>query len=365
MPVHPHEGFSQGTLDNLAHTLAGLALAEAGLKRRTALATATLAIAANLPDIDAITYFVGSGADSLAFRRGWTHGPVAMVVLPLILAGAMVLWDRAFRNRPGRRHTPVDVPWLVLVALIGVLSHPLLDLLNTYGVRLLMPFSDRWFYGDALFIIDPWLWATLALGVVLSRRRARRERDAAAGIVSKRRSSREVPTAGRWVTRPARLAIAAVILYALAMAGSGRIGRAIVARQSPSGAAARTMVGPVALTPFRRDVVREIGDQYEIGTLHLSLSPTFVRSALIEKESAAPGVDAARRTPLGAGFLSWARFPRFMTETVGDSIRVTMSDLRYSDERGRGWASVVVMVPAEGALAPGPGIPAARPDSGR
>jgi hypothetical protein len=29
---------------------------------------------------------------------------------------------------------------------------------NTYGVRLLMPYSDRWFYGTALSIIDPWVW---------------------------------------------------------------------------------------------------------------------------------------------------------------------------------------------------------------
>src|SRR5688572_10411510 len=255
-------------MDNIAHTLAGLALAEAGLKRRSALATATLAIAANLPDIDAITYFVGRDVDSLAFRRGWTHGPVAMLVLPLVLTGIMVVWDRVVRHRPGRRLTPINTGWLFVIALIGVLSHPLLDLLNSYGVRLLMPFSDAWFYGDALFIIDPWLWATLAIGVFISRRRARRKLDAGAGIGARRRGSREVPVGDRWVTRPARIAIAAIVLYAIAMAGTGRIGRLIVARQSPAGdSATSVMVGPVALTPHRRDVVRAIGDQYETGTL--------------------------------------------------------------------------------------------------
>lgn len=353
-------------MDNLAHTLAGLALAEAGLKRRSALATATLAIAANLPDIDAITYFVGRDVDSLAFRRGWTHGPVAMLVLPLVLTGIMVAWDRAFRHRPGRRHTPVNTGWLFVVGLIGVLSHPLLDLLNSYGVRLLMPFSDTWFYGDALFIIDPWLWVTLALGVFLSRRRAHRERDAGAGIGMRRRSSRDVPVEGRWVTRPARLAIAAIVLYAVVMAGTGRLGRIIVARQSPLGPSATSaMVGPVALTPFRRDVVRAIGDQYETGTLVFDPSPRFVGSAVIEKESGAPGVAAAMRTHDGAAFLSWARFPRFITETVGDSIRVRMSDLRYTDRAGRGWASVVVTVPSENPLPEGLRLPVAPPDSGR
>ena len=49
-----------------------------------------------------------------------------------------------------------------------MLTHPVLDWLNNYGIRLLMPFSPRWFYGDAVFIIDPWLWLALggALGAI-------------------------------------------------------------------------------------------------------------------------------------------------------------------------------------------------------
>ena len=60
---------------------------------------------------------------------------------------------------------------LLLLSYLGVLSHVALDWLNTYGVRLLMPFDGRWFYGDTLFIIDPWLWLTLGVGVWLARRR--------------------------------------------------------------------------------------------------------------------------------------------------------------------------------------------------
>ena len=56
---------------------------------------------------------------------------------------------------------PAKAGPLFLLALVGTLSHPFLDWLNTYGVRLLMPFSARWFYGDALFIVDPFLWMVL------------------------------------------------------------------------------------------------------------------------------------------------------------------------------------------------------------
>ena len=334
-------------MDNIAHTLAGLALAEAGLKRRTALGTATLAIAANLPDVDALVYVFGDGPDALAFRRGWTHGPIAMVALPLLLTVAMAGWDRTFRDKPGRRHTPVRTGWLFALAFIGVLSHPLLDLMNTYGVRLLMPFSGRWFYGDALFIIDPWLWATLATGVLLSRWRARRFRDASAGVThARRRSSREVPTDARWATRPALVAIALFVTYAAAMVIAGRIGRGAVAGAAAGAPASRTMVGPVPVNPFRRDVVREIGGRYETGSLVLGRTAAYTSRGTIERGADAPGVAAASMSPDGAKFLTWARFPFFRVEQVGDSLSVRMSDARYTDERGRGWASVVVTVPA-------------------
>jgi inner membrane protein len=72
-------------MDNLAHTLAGAALGEAGLKQKTGLAMAALMIAANLPDIDALGLLFG---ENLAWRRGWTHGPIALVLMPIALVGA-------------------------------------------------------------------------------------------------------------------------------------------------------------------------------------------------------------------------------------------------------------------------------------
>ena len=159
-------------MDNLAHTLVGAALGQAGLKRKTGLGMATLMIAANLPDLDVIGLAFG---ENLAWRRGWTHGPLALVILPLLLAWIMVAYDR-WQARRGKRpegRLPVRFKWVLALAYIGALTHPLLDFLNTYGIRCLMPFSERWFYGDALFIIDLWLWSALGLGIWLSRRRER------------------------------------------------------------------------------------------------------------------------------------------------------------------------------------------------
>ncbi len=156
-------------MDNLTHSLVGALLGQMGLKRKTGLAMPTLIIAANLPDIDAVAVLLG-GHQHLAIRRGITHGPVAMLLLPLLLWAAMLAWDKW---RPSDKRLPVHKGWLFALAYIGCLSHPLFDWFNSYGIRLLEPFSSRWFYGDTLFIIDIWIWAAAIFGFCLSLRRER------------------------------------------------------------------------------------------------------------------------------------------------------------------------------------------------
>ncbi|MWV28199.1 metal-dependent hydrolase [Aurantiacibacter rhizosphaerae] len=166
-------------MDNLTHSLTGALIGQAGLKKKTGLAMPALIIGANLPDVDAACFFWLEGVEPLAFRRGITHGPIALLLLPLILAGLLYGWDR-WQTRRGKRpegRPPVHFGWLYGLSLIGCLTHPALDWMNVYGIRLLEPFSSRWFYGDVLFIIDVWLWALLIGGMWLSRRREKRGMD--------------------------------------------------------------------------------------------------------------------------------------------------------------------------------------------
>lgn len=154
--------------------MVGAVLGQMGLKRKSGLAMPTLIIAANIPDIDATCTIWGTL--SLEMRRGLTHGPIAMLLLPLLLTGAMIAFDRWRRRRRSDAYMPVSVGWLLALAYIGTLSHPAMDWFNSYGIRLLEPFSSRWFYGDTLFIIDVWLWALLIGGFLLSRGQERRGR---------------------------------------------------------------------------------------------------------------------------------------------------------------------------------------------
>ena len=180
-------------MDNLTHSLIEAALGQAGLKRKTGLAIPALIIAANLPDIDAGCAIYG--IESLSMRRGITHGPIALLVLPVLLAGAIWWFDR-WQMRRGKRpeaRLPVRFGWLLGLCYIGALTHPLFDWFNNYGIRLLEPFSSQWFYGDTLFIIDPWIIAMLGAGIWFS---LRRERESATS----------------WM-RPAWFAIAGVLAY--------------------------------------------------------------------------------------------------------------------------------------------------------
>jgi inner membrane protein len=288
-------------VDNLCHTLAGAAFGEAGLKRTTPFGSATLMIAANLPDVDALVFV--TDLPSVAFRRGWTHGVLAQAVLPLALAAVMHLAGR----RRGTRFGP-----LVLLSYIGVLSHVGLDVLNNYGVRLLMPFSGQWFYGDSVFIIDVWLWLVLGAGVWLAWSR-------------------------RW-EGAARIALAVAVLYIAALVVSARAAREIVVDQwrAEHGTAPRAlMVGPIPVTPFSRMVIVDVGESYATGTFRWFQRRATFDAHRVQKHDDDPAVRAAIAADSRLrAVLIWARFPYYQVEAGGDGAMVTLRDLRFGDRVG-------------------------------
>src|SRR5690349_12910006 len=154
-------------LDNLTHTLVGAAMAEAGLKKRTALGAATLMIGANFPDVDVLALFLPGSID---MRRGATHGFLALAILPFVLAWLMQSYDRHVRLKRDPAATPADFRQLALLSALSIWTHPTLDFMNVYGMRWLMPFVNKWFYADALFIVDIYILLGLGAGVWMSRK---------------------------------------------------------------------------------------------------------------------------------------------------------------------------------------------------
>lgn len=153
-------------MENLCHTFAGAALAKAGLERMTPLALPTLLVSANLPDIDVVTMLHGQ-LTYLEYHRGVTHSILGVIVLSIGLTLLVTGYDRWIRRRRHPDAEPTRPSRVLLLSLIGTASHPLLDFTNNYGIRPFAPWDNTWYYGDLVFIVDPWLWLILGGSVFL------------------------------------------------------------------------------------------------------------------------------------------------------------------------------------------------------
>lgn len=158
-------------MDNITHTLVGLVAAKAGLERVSPYATTLCIVAANAPDADIITV-LGGRWSYLQQHRGISHSIVGVLafalLLPLIFYAGDWLAARV-RKRPVR----VRLRGLFIASLLLCASHPLMDWTNSYGVRPLLPWSGQWYYGDLVFILDPFIWLTLGGAAFLLTAQAR------------------------------------------------------------------------------------------------------------------------------------------------------------------------------------------------
>lgn len=347
-------------MDNLTHSLVGALLGQAGLKRKTALAMPTLIIAANIPDIDAACFLWLEGAEHLGFRRGITHGPLAMLVLPLLLWAAMLGWDK-WRRRSNAERPAVHKGWLLALAFIGTLSHPAMDWLNVYGIRLLEPFSSQWFYGDTLFIIDLWLWGLLIGGLIWSLRAERR--------------------GGKWQRKAQVIAtVAGAYIFANGVITglAERDGRALVATQLTR---QPTMVvaSPVPFAFWEREVLwRYDATQAQGGgglfgkalynplhgsTIELrreNISPIIIKTGdpvlkgFADQSNRSFGSDVRRAEQIARGnaefraFLFWSRMP--VVQLGRDQLghyEIVMTDQRFMDPRAKDRFTLRASVPRE------------------
>ena len=358
-------------MDPVTHTLVGGSLAATRLGKTTRMASAALVIGANLPDIDALSFANGSDA-ALAFRRGWTHGVPALLILPALLAASLWWWGQQ-RGDEGAGAS-LSPRWLLALCYMGVLTHPALDWLNTYGVRWWMPFDGTWYYGDSVFIVDPWLWLLLGTGWLIGRRPTWRlallvmapgslllfrvARNAAAFVPVVAVLLLSLLAVLLWKPRhPAvteraasiGLAVAAGLIMAMIMAHAATLARVRVALGSHGFQPLdELMVGPMPANPFAWDVVFVADDRVRSGRFDwlgggLALSdfdkPHAPASDLWSPILAAGGP---------AGFLGWARFPWIEaqgSETGGGEngvIEIRLMDARYTRVRTTGFGGASI-----------------------
>ncbi|PYX51084.1 MAG: metal-dependent hydrolase [Acidobacteria bacterium] len=153
-------------MEPLTHFLTGACLGRAGLNRKTALATLTLTLAAEAPDLDVIGSIRGS-AFAFAHHRGFTHSLLGVLLDALVVVGFVYLIWRVRGRKVKKPNLPPRWGLLYLYACLAGLSHILLDFTNNYGVRPFWPFSERWYSWDIVFIVEPVMLVLLILGLVV------------------------------------------------------------------------------------------------------------------------------------------------------------------------------------------------------
>jgi len=306
--------------------MAGWVLGQAGLKTTTRKGLAALILAANMPDID--VFFGNAPWDPLSIHRGFTHGLLGGVLLmPPLLAGLLWLLDRwqVGRGTQFKSALPMRFGWLILLCYLGALTHPMLDMLTTYSVQLLSPFSNLWFHADGLFIIDIWIWLLLAISIGVSKRREQRELE-----------WRRVP----------QVAIGVLLAYIAANLLITDRANAAVHSSSPNAQAIFASPPPVAF--WRRDLVWREDDCYR----RSDFSPFagFTRANACKPNNMAdPTVRAAiRRDARLRKFLKWSILPQADVTRARCEAKVTIGDARYGEGRRSRLARETV-VPIAGA----------------
>ena len=335
------------------------------------MATATLVIAANAPDVDVLSSFRGEYY-ALAFRRGITHGLPAAAVLPFLVAGSVLAWDRWMRRRR-RPGAEAAVPGAVLLlSFLGVISHPALDSLNIYGTRWGRPFWDAWSYGDTLFILDPWLWLVLGSSVFLARAGSRWLWAALAAATTALMVLGPVPrlasavwVAGvllagflRWSGRPgpgapceraARVGVGLTVAY-IALMGAASVvgGHRVMAEAEAAGLEpSEAMYAPAAANPFLAEVEVVTPTGYVPGEYRWLRSPSVILRPAdvvpflrvpddVDPDTAASVLAAARAAPDVRNYLVWSRYPYAKLARDGSAWLVRWSDARYDDREGAG-----------------------------
>ena len=323
-------------MEPLTHFLTGACISRAGLNRKTALATVTLVLAAEAPDLDVLGYFKGP-VYGFAHHRGITH---TLVGVPAMAALVVVVVWGVYRLRHWRRRPVVAPRWGLLFwfACIGGLSHILLDFTNNYGVRPFSPFYPRWYSWDIMFIIEPVLWGMFIAGLALPSLFALVHQEIG---VRKRGPRGQVG---------AILALAGMLtVWGVRDFEHRHALAAMQARLYDGAVPLRLSAYPYPVNPFQWVGVVETKNFFQ--TMHVnSLTPEVDPDNAAKtyyKPEETPVTLAAKNSYLGRVYLDWAHYPLTETEKTQNppGYVVHFYDLRfmYPERRERPLSSRVVL----------------------
>jgi inner membrane protein len=313
------------------------------MNRKTALATATLTLAAEAPDIDVL----GSFKDPVfgfAHHRGFTHSFLGLVLVSAAVVGLMYLVWRLRRRKIKDPNLPPRWGLLFLYSYLAGLTHILLDFTNNYGVRPFWPFNERWYSWDIVFIVEPVILVLLTAGLTL---------PALAALINEEIGVRRKGPQGRMAAVVALAGVVAV--WGLRDYEHRRAVSAMEARTYEGAEPLRASAYPYWLNPFHWYGVVETQDFFATMVINSTVPDVDPDDRLrIQYKPEETAVTlAAKRSYLGRVYLDWAKYP--VTET-GKSISpeggyiIQFKDLRYDYPGRTGRAVLGASVQLDGSL---------------
>jgi len=291
-------------MDSITQMLFGATVAQAGFRRKLGRrALVAGAIIASVPDLDAVAAWVGGRFAEWEHHRGLTHsllfGPV---VGPLI---GWAIWRlEAWRSGLARDRERLNA-WIWL-AVLSLVTHPLIDLFTSYGTQLLWPLTTTRFAIDSMPIIEPIYSTALLIALVIGTRSAVRPSTAqnAAGI-----------------------ALLFILVYSFAgWAINEKVERVAAA---DLGKPATVSAYPLLFQPYYRRVVAVTPEAAHVGYYSV-LNPKPIVWTSYPRETGEP-IAAARRSREAALF-EWFAMDKVLWRTMSDAggrIMLVATDLRY------------------------------------
>jgi inner membrane protein len=308
-------------------------MGRAGLNRKTALATATVTLAAEAPDLDVLGEMKGR-VFGFAHHRGFTHSFLGVALVSALVVGVLYL---IWRLRGRKLKDPKLPPrWGLLFgfAYLAGLSHILLDYTNNYGVRPFWPFSEKWYAWDIVFIVEPIILILLISGLSL---------PVFFSFIDREIGVRRNQPAGGW---GATLALLGVIgVWGVRDYEHRRAVNALEARTYENANPLRASAFPLWWSPFQWVGVVETQNFYATMMVDAStpeVDPTGEMQILYKPEET-PGTLAAKQSYLGRVYLDWAQYPVTETEPLAPEEQgyiVRFKDLRFQ-QPGRPGRSVL------------------------
>ncbi len=297
-------------------------MGRAGLNRKTALATLTLTLAAEAPDLDVLGRF-GGPAFGFAHHRGFTHSFLGIVICAAGVVGFVYLIWRLRGRKTKDPHLPPRWGLLFGYACLAGLSHILLDFTNNYGVRPFWPFWEKWYSWDIVFIIEPVMLGLLFLGLIIPGIFALIDRE----IGVRKRGPR-----GRLAASLALFGV--VLMWGVRDYEHRRAVNALESREYQGVDPIRVSAYPTWINPFHWYGVVETPAFFALAPVN-SLTPEVDPQSVMEfryKPQETPVTLAAKKSYLGRMYLSWAQYPITETEELSGSqggYIVDFQDLRF------------------------------------